>query len=222
MTLTFYGHPLSSYTHKVLIALYENDTPFDYRAIDLGLGSDRELMESLTPLGKMPALTDDAAGVTLAESSLIIEYLARHHPGPVSLLPADPDAAMEARLWDRLFDIHVMNVFQHVIDAMIFMDEGTDQRVTPFVRSQLDRAYTAANRHLDGREWAAGDFGLADCAATPALFYAGILHPFDGHPHLSGYFERLLARPSVARVLEEAKPSFSMFPLRDLMPARFR
>lgn len=222
MSLTFYGHPLSAYCHKVLIALYETDTPFDFRLIDLGLDSDRELIGALTPLGKMPALTDDAAGVTIAESSLIIEYLARHHPGAVALLPADPDAAMEARVWDRIFDIHVMNVFQAIVDAKLFMGEGTDERVTPFVLSQMDRAYAAINRHLDGREWAAGDFGLADCAAAPALFYGGILHPFDDHPHLGAYFERLIARPSVARVLEEAKPSFGMFPFVDKMPARFR
>ncbi|WEF23902.1 glutathione S-transferase family protein [Paracoccus sp. S3-43] len=222
MSLTLYGHPLSSYCQKVLVALHELSADFTCRHIDLSAEEDRRLMARLTPMGKMPALRDEAAGVTLAETSIIIEWLDRHHPGPVPLLPRDPDAALPARQWDRFFDIHVMNAAQPMVDARLFMAEGAVDVVAPFARSQLDRAYAAADRQLAGRDWIAGDFGMADCAAVPALFYAGFLHPFDAHPNLSAYFERLLARPSVARVLDEAKPWLRFFPFPDRIPARFR
>ena len=222
MSLTFYGHPLSSYCHKVLIALYELGADFSYRQIDPSSQADRDLMATLTPMGKMPALRDDAAGVTLAETSIIIEWLDRHHPGPAPLLPRDADAALTARQWDRFFDIHVMNTAQPIVDARLFMADGAVDVVAPWAHSQLDRAYAAADRQLADRDWIAGDFGMPDCAATPALFYAGFLHPFDAHPNLSAYFERLLARPSVARVLSDAKPFLHWFPFADLIPARFR
>lgn len=223
MTLTLYGHPLSSYTHKVLIALDELEADYEFHQIDLGCAEDRALLEGMTPMGKMPALRDTGTGATLAETSIIIEWLDRHHPGPTPLLPRDPDKGLEARLWDRFFDIHVSNMMQQIVDARLFMDPIAGPGVTVFAAAQLDRAYGGAERHLaDGRDWLAGDFGLADCAATPALFYAGMLHPFDGHPHLATYFERLLARPSVARVIDGARPWLHLFPFQDRIPARFR
>ena len=62
--------------------------------------------------------------------------------------------------------------------------------------------------------WAMGDdFSLADCAAAPSLFYGNMVLPFDGdQKHLTTYFERLKARPSFARVINEAGPYFNMVP----------
>ncbi|MCQ0968976.1 glutathione S-transferase family protein (plasmid) [Paracoccus sp. TK19116] len=222
MPLTFYGHPLSSYCHKVLIALYETGAPFTFRQIDPSQQADRDLMASLTPMGKMPALVDDEAGVTLGESAIIIEWLDRHHPGPAPLLPRDPDAALQARTWNNIFDYHVMREAQQIVDARLFMDDAAEEPIGVFARNSLDRSYAAIDRHMAGREWAAGDFGLADCAAVPALFYAGFLHPFDDRPNLAAYFERLLARPSVARVHDEAKPWLQYFPFPERIPQRFR
>lgn len=221
MTLTFYGHRLASYCHKVLVALYETGAPFTFRELNPGDPADRALIGGLTPLGKMPALRDEARGVTVAESSLIIEYLDRHYPGSARLIPDAEDAAREVHLWDRIFDAHVHAAFQPIVDARLFMDPAVAPGVTAYAHTQLDRAYAALDRHLDGREWAAGDFSLADCAAAPALFYACVLHPFDGYPNLSAYFDRLTARPSVARVLAEARPWFDYFPFKDRIPARF-
>lgn len=124
MSLIFYGHPLSSYCQKVLIALHELGAEFTFQQIDLSSDADRELMAGLTPMGKMPALHDDTAGVALAETSIIIEWLDRHHPGPAPLLPRDPDAALPVRQWDRFFDIHVMNAMQPMVDARLFMAKG--------------------------------------------------------------------------------------------------
>ncbi|MDQ7260632.1 glutathione S-transferase family protein [Paracoccus sp. PS-1] len=217
--LTLYGHPLSSYTQKVLIALYELGTDFEFRHIDLGDEGDRALMLSVEPMGRMPALRE--GDLVLSQSSLMIEWLDRHHPGPQRLLDPDPDASLPARQWDRFLDFQVMQMMQQIVDARIFMAEGAEERVAPFARGKLDLAYAALDRRLDGRDWIAGGFGLADCAAMPALFYAGAIHPFADHPRLTGYFERLVARPSVQRVIEGARPFYGWFPFKDGIAARF-
>lgn len=192
--LTLYGHPLSSYTQKVLIALYELGTDFTLREVNLGDEADRALMREVEPMGRMPALTQ--GDFTLSQSSLRIEWLDRHHPGPQHLLDPDPDASLPARQWDRFLDFQVMQMMQNIVDARIFMGEGAEERVAPFARGKLDLAYAALDRRLQGRDWLAGDFGLADCAAFPALFYARAIHPFADHARLAGYFERLAERPS--------------------------
>lgn len=219
--LTLFGHPLSSYTQKVLVGFYELGTNFTFHHIDLGRDEDRELMAQVEPMGRMPGLRDAARGVILSQSSLMIEYVERHYPGPRRLLPLDPDASLIVRQWDRFFDFQVMQVMQQIVDARLFMAEGAEAPVGAFARDRLDRAYAALDHRLTGREWVAGDFGLADCAAAPALFYAGILHPFDAHPALAAYFERLLARPSFARARTEALPCLHLFPFQELIPARF-
>jgi len=219
--LTLYGHPLSSYTQKVLIALYEIGAPFTFRMIDLGDEADRALMASIEPMGRMPGLRDEARGVTLSQSSVMIEYLDRHYPGPQHLLPPDPDEALAARQWDRFFDFQIMQMVQQVVDARLFMGSGAEGAMTAFVHGKLDLAYAALDRHLTGRDWAAGGYGLAECAASPSLFYAGILRPFDAYPALSAYFERLVERTSFHRARTEALPWLKYFPFSDLAPARF-
>lgn len=221
MSLTLYYHPLASACWKVLVALYENGTAFTPRLIDLAQPSDRALMASLTPIGKMPALGCDATGEVLAETSVIIEWLDRHHPGPAPLIPAGND--LTVRLWDRFFDFYIHDPMQRIVTAHLFLSPEAAAEIAAEARGQLDQAYAALARHLAGRDWAAGNgFTLADCAAAPALFYGGVLHPFDGHPALTAYAERLIARPSFARVLDEARPYFHMFPFADRLPDRFR
>lgn len=222
MALTLHYHPLSSYCHKVLAALYELALPFDARLLDLGNPAERDAFLQLWPTGKMPLLIDD--GQVVPETSIIIEHLqARHAPG-AQLLPAEPRARLEARLWDRLFDLYVMAPMQAIVAQHLRPEADRDAKTTHDAQTTLAMAYGMIERHLaDGREWAAGTaFGIADCAAAPALFYAHTITPFAGsHPHLSAYFERLIARPSVARVLLEARPWLKYYPLKDQVPARF-
>jgi glutathione S-transferase len=222
MSLTFYGHPLSSYTQKVLIALYETGAPFTFREIDLSKDEDQALMASIEPMGRMPGLRDEARGITVSQSSVMIEYIDRHYPGPQRLVPEDFDTSILARQWDRFFDFQVMQMMQHFVDARLFMDKGAEGPLTRFAQDKLDLAYAALDRHLQGREWVAGDFGLADCGAAPSLFYAGIVHPFDRFPALSAYFERLVLRPSFVRARIDGLPYLNWFPYYDLVPARFR
>lgn len=220
MALLLHFHPLSSYCQKVLIALYERGLPFEAKLLDLGDAAARAAFLELWPTGKMPLLVD--GGRVVPETSVIIEYLERHAGGP-SLLPADTDGCLDARLWDRLFDLYVMTPMQAIVGDRLRPEPERDPRAVPQAQATLAVAYGLIDRHMEHRRWAAGDaFSLADCAAAPALFYAATVAPFSrGHRHLAAYFERLVSRPSVARTLEEARPYFRFYPLKDAIPARF-
>jgi glutathione S-transferase len=213
MSLALYGHPFSSYTQKVLVALYENGTPFELRSI--GPDTPQHVAEWLRrwPLRKFPLLVDGERDI--AESSIIIEYLQLRHPGPVRLLHADPMAALEVRFLDRFFDLHVMNAVQHAVEAAMTGDRLKRQEGLSLATSKLDLAYAWLEEKLAGRTWASGsEFTLADCAAAPSLFYADWTHAIqEKFPLLRAYRARLLARPSFARALDEARPFRPLFPL---------
>jgi glutathione S-transferase len=214
MALSLFFHPLASYCWKTLIALYENATPFEPRLVDLGNPSERDAFLQLAPLGKFPVLQDSKRGRVLPESTIIIEYLATHYPGATELIPSDPELALEARLQDRFFDQQIHEAMQkHVLDKL--RPEGSrDPYGVAQAHAQLDKAYGILEQTLATRTWAASDaFSLADCAAAPALYYANLVHPLgELHPRAAAYLERLRARPSFARVLQEAQPYFAMFP----------
>jgi glutathione S-transferase len=213
ISLELWSHPFSSFCQKVLIALYENDTPFTPRLVDYGDKASAAAFRAVWPVAKIPVLRDLARGRTIPESSVIIEYLAQHHPGPVRLIPADPERALETRLSDRFFDLQVAVPMQKIVTDRLRRAGAHDPFGVEQARAQLATAYAVLDGELAGREWAIGDaFSLADCAAAPALFYAGWVQPFDAHPNLAAYFRRLLARPSFARAVEEAKPYRSGFP----------
>jgi glutathione S-transferase len=221
MTLELHLHPLSSYSWKVLIALYELEAPFTPVTVDLGDPAARAAHMELSPFGKIPALRDTTRGVDVFETSIIIEYLDRHYPGAVRLIPQDPDQALEVRLWDRIFDLHVMEAFQPIVNDRLRPEGQRDPLAPEMARAKLRHGYGVLDRKLAGRAWAAGEaFSMADCAAAPALFYAGVAEPVDAHKTLAAYRERLLARPSVARAIAKAQPYFHMFPATPTERAR--
>lgn len=212
MSLTLYGHPFSAYTQKVLVALYENDTPFELRCVGPGYMEHAAEWIRRWPLRKFPLLVDGDRDV--AETSIIIEYLQHAHPGPILLLPADPLAALDVRFFDRFFDLHVINSVQHAVAGALTGDPMKRQEGAVLAAEKLERAYAWLEGQL-GPTWAAGeDFTLADCAAAPSLFYADWVHPIsDAYPLLRAYRSRLLSRPSFARAVEEARPHRKLFPL---------
>jgi glutathione S-transferase len=214
MSLMVYGHPFSSYTQKVLIALYENSTPFEFRTVG-DPAATQHTAEWLRrwPLAKFPLLVDGDRNIV--ETSIIIEYLHLAHPGSVRLLPADPMTALNVRFLDRFFDLHVMNVAQHAVNGALTGDPVKRQEGVAFAVEKLERAYAWLEGQLAGKTWAAGeDFTLADCAASPSLFYADWTHRIaESYPALRAYRARLLARPSFARAVDEARPFRSYFPL---------
>ena len=223
MALILYLHPLASFCHKVLIALYENDTPFEPQAVDLASAESSAELLARWPVGKIPVLHDRARARTVPETSVIIEYLDQHYRGKVPLLPEDPELALQARLWDRFFDLYVQGPMQKIVGDRLRPAGRDDPHGVAEAEAALDLAYAMLDQHMQTRPWAIGDrFSIADCAASPALFYAHIVRPFQpAQQALAAYFERLYARPAFRRVLREARPYFGNFPLRERMPARF-
>ena len=215
MSLTLHYHPLASFCWKALIALYENDTPFERVIVDFGDPTSRDTFYALWPIGNMPVLQDSARSATVGESTIVIEYLEAHHPGRTALLPANKDAAREVRFWDRVYDTYIHHPMQKIVVDRLRPDGKGDGFGVEEAKTQLRDMYGFLDKALIGRHWAAGDdFTLADCSAAPALFYASTIIPFEvGQRNLTGYFDRLAARPSFRRVLEEAEPYFQNFPL---------
>ena len=214
MSLTLHFHPLASYCHKVLIALYENDVPFTPNRVDLSSESERAALLKLWPIGKFPVLRDDARSVTVPESTVIIEYLDRYYPGQTRFIPADFDAAWQTRLRDRFYDLYVHEPMQKIVGDRLRPEGSKDPHGVEEAKTRLRTAYGLIDQQMAMQTWATGEaFGLADCAAAPALFYANEVMPFgEGCGNLAAYFGRLRARPSYARVLREAEPYFAMFP----------
>jgi glutathione S-transferase len=211
MALTLYAHPFASYCWKVLIALYENPVPFTYRVIEDASGWAE--LESLWSLKKFPVIRD--GDTVVIESSIIVEYLTLHHPGPTRLLPTNSDAALKTRFMDRVFDNYVMTPMQTLVSNRMRAESERDTKAIADARTMLEAAYAWLDRDLVSNQWAAGsDFTLADCSAAPALFYADWVHPIgDAYPTTRDYRRRLLARPSVARTIDEARPYRKLFPL---------
>jgi glutathione S-transferase len=190
------------------------------RHLDLADPAERAAHLARWPIGKMPVLEDAGSGLCLPETSIIIEYLDRHHGGPGRLLPIEPDACLQARLWDRISDLYVMLPMQRVVAARLSGDPAAAERVHREAGDALETAYDLLEARLVDRRWLGGDdFGIADCAAMPALYFASAVRAFEpGRPALAAYFARLLERPSVARMLREAGPWLQYFPLRATLP----
>lgn len=218
MSLTLHYHPLSSCSWKTLIALIENGAPFEAVTVNLGDPAARAAFAALWPTAKIPLLQD--GGRVVPETSLQIEYLDRHAR---TLLPVDADTQFEVRLWDRVFDQYVMTPMQNFIAQQRRPEAERDAAAQAACRATLAMAYGLIDSRLAGRTWAAGEaFTMADCAAAPSLFYAATIAPIPpGHAWLAGYFERLMARPSVAGAIREARPFFHWYPLHAALPQRF-
>jgi glutathione S-transferase len=213
MTLDLYAHPFSSYCQKVLIALYENGTPFQLKILDQETPENFAELTRLWPLKKFPVLVDD--GHAVIESSVIIEHLAINHPGPIELIPSVPKLALDVRFVDRFFDNYVMTAMEKPVVGALRSGGVRKEEVMAEARQALDRAYAWLENRLGGRTWATGEtFTMADCAAAPSLFYADWVHQIGpDFPLLRAYRSRLLARPSFARAVDEARPYRPYFPL---------
>jgi glutathione S-transferase len=209
MALALYAHPFAAYCWKVLIALYENATPFNYRVVEDAAGWAE--LETLWPIKKFPLLRDGDA--TIVESSIIVEHLMRY-PGKAQLIPQDGDAALQVRFMDRVFDNYVMTPMQTLVSDRMRPEAERDGKGAADAKNMLDVAYGWLEERLAPHAWASGgNFSLADCSAAPALFYADWVHPIgDRFPKVLAYRGKVLARPSVARVVDEARPYRDFFP----------
>ena len=212
--MRLYFHPFASFCQKVLVALYENDVPFEPHVVDLGDEASSAEFKRLWPIGKFPVLRDEARGRTIPESSMIIEYLARHYPGKIELIPEDADLAWETRLRDRFYDLYVNVPMQKIVTYRLRPAGRNDPHGVEESRRLLQTAYGMIDQEMKTRTWAIGDaFSMADCAAAPAMYYANLVMPFDdAHRNAAAYLGRLMERSSFARVVEEATPYRALFP----------
>ena len=214
MALKLYFHPLSSFCQKVLIALYENATPFEPHLVDLGNEASRAAFLQIWPIGKFPVLRDEAKDRMIPESSIIIEYLAQHYPGKSQLVPADADLARQTRMRDRFFDLYVNVPMQKIVGDRLRPPGKADPFGVEEAKKQLQTALSMIEEDIATKTWAMGEaFGMADCAAGPALFYANMVMPFgETYKHTTAYLSRLTKRPSHARALKEAEPYLHLVP----------
>jgi glutathione S-transferase len=214
MSLKLYFHPLSSFCWKALIALYENETPFTSVSVDLSSETERAALLKLWPIGKFPVLRDEATDRTIPESSIIIEYLDNQYPGRTRFIPADGRLALQTRLRDRFYDLYVHLSVQKIVGDRLRPKGSRDPHGVEEAKARIQSCYGMIDKEVAAKTWAMGEaFSIADCAASPALFYANRVVPFgDTHSHLAAYFDRLKARSSFARVISEAEPYFQMFP----------
>jgi glutathione S-transferase len=214
MSLELYFHPLSSFCQKVLIALYENETPFERHLVDLANEASSTAFKKIWPMGKFPVLRDTANGRTIPESNIIIEYLAVHYPGRTRLVPEEPDLAWQVRLHDRFYDLYVNTPMQKIVTDALRPAGRNDPLGVEQAQAQLRTAYDLIEQDMKTKTWAmGGSFSMADCAAAPALYYANRVLPFgDTHANVAAYLDRLHRRPSFARVFEEAQPYQALFP----------
>ena len=216
MSLTLYYHPLASFCWKPLIALYENKTNFTPLLVDLGNEKSRDEFFKIWPIGEFPVLRDDKRKQTIPQSAVIIEYLSLHYPGALKMIPASPELALETRRWNEFYDSYLHVPMQKIV-ADTFRPTGQkDLLGVGEAHETLLTAYAVLENRMQDRVWSVGDtFTMADCSAAPALFYADKVEPLgEKYQHLAKYLERLKQRPSFARVLEEAKPYFHMFPYK--------
>jgi glutathione S-transferase len=214
MSLTLYFHPLSSFCQKALIALYENETPFQPHIVDLANAKSRADFEKVWPIGKFPVLRDDARDRTVPESSIIIEYLAQHYPGKTQLVPADGELARQTRLQDRFYDLYVNVPVQKIVTDRLRPAGQHDSYGVEQAKALLRTACGMIEQEMAAKHWAMGAaFSMADCSAAPGLFYTNLIMPLsENHKNAAAYLGRLMDRPSFARAVKEAQPYLALFP----------
>ena len=214
MSLTLYFHPLASFCHKALIALYENGTPFTPHLVDFSDPKANAEFKALWPIRKFPVLRDSANDRLISESTIIIEYLQQHYPGKTAFIPNNAEQALETRMRDRLFDLYLHLPMQKLVGDRMRPEGRKDPHGVEEAKAQLHTSLSMLDELMATRRWAIGDdFTLADCSAAPPLFYIDMVMPFgDAYKNVSAYLKRLKERPSYARALKEAEPYFKMVP----------
>jgi glutathione S-transferase len=212
MTLKLYYHPIASHCWKVMIALHEAGLTYEPVMVDLMDPAARAEYRKLSPFGKIPTLVD--SGMVVNETSIQIEHLVLNYSQAAGLLPKDPKEALKVRALDRFFDLYLNAPLGKIVVDRISPPEKRNPDAVAQTMNDFRTAVGIVERDMASRTWAAGEtFTMADCAAAPALFYVDRLVPYaQGYPNTARYLERLLARPSVARCIEGARPMLHMVP----------
>jgi glutathione S-transferase len=204
--MKLYYNPLSTYSQKALIALYEKGIDFTPEFVDLASQEARAAFQKVNALGKVPFLLADD-GWQVPESTSIIEYLDEEFPDSPPLIPrSGRGAARQVRFMDRLTDLY----FNDPVVDLLFQQIGfrpRDDEKAERSRRYVQLTYSHWDKRLASQPWLCGAaFTMADCAAIPCLYYAQTVAPFGSYANISAYWQRALSRPSYKRVLAEFEP----------------
>jgi glutathione S-transferase len=211
VSLQLFGHPFSSYTWKVLIPLWANQIPFEFRMLGPDHPDNGAELQRRWPFGQFPLLIDGAQ--TVAESTCIIEHLDAHYAGPHRWIP-EGEPGRRARFLDRVFDLRVMANIQAIVFDALRPAEDRNGADRILARQRLRVAFDWLEQQLPDAGWATGKFSLVECAAAPSLFYADWVEEIGSERRkLKAYRGRLLAHPVIARCVDEARPYRQLFPL---------
>lgn len=206
--MKLYYHPISTYSQKVLIALYEKGLEFEAETVQLMDPEDRASYLEVYPMGKIPCLIDD--GNMIPESSIIIEYI--DDMADPKLIKGDAAQTRKIRFKDRMFDLYLNNNVATLLFQSLKTQADQDQELIEKARFQINTMYMFMEHEFGNQDYANGnEFLMGDCAAAPALNYAQKTAPFDEHKNICAYWDRLTARPSVQRMQQEAAPAIAAF-----------
>ena len=207
--MKLYVNPLSTYSHKAMIACHEAGVDVELEVINLMDEAAKKAYREIYPIGKVPCLIADD-GHMIPESTIIIEYLNQEHGA--NLIPADPTAARQTRFRDRMLDNYLSDAIGTLFFQNMRPEDQRDKERVDQANFHASTMYAYLEGDLANKTWIMGDeFSLADCAAFPPLFYAPKLAPFAGNANIEAYWKRLAARPSIVKVMEMAMPAIQAF-----------
>jgi len=204
-----YYHPLSAYSQKVLIAIYEKGAHFTPKIVNLSNDAERASYRKLYPMGKLPLIVLNH-GPLIPESSIIIEYL--DSLGGKRMISKDPDVARKTRFKDRLFDFYLTESVASLFKESRKPPEEQDTAKIETAQYRVRAVYDFIEFELGQQTWANGEeFAMSDCAAAAAFFYASSIMPYDDYPNVTAYAQRLSKRDSVKKMRAEAAPHMEAF-----------
>jgi glutathione S-transferase len=202
--MKLYYAPASSYSQRVLIALYEKELDFTPIEVNLFDAESRNQYLQINPFGKIPTLiTDD--GEVILEAAIQVEYLDSYQ-NEIPLIPQDSHVNLEMRMLERIIDVYINGGREALFkDAQREPEERGKKEVVK-AKKLLESACNLLDEKLANRNWLIGDaFTLADCSAAPTLSYLRIVYNYEHLQNLTAYFKRLSAKPSVAKVFNDGK-----------------
>ena len=204
--MKLYYAPASSYSQRVLIALYEKE--IDFTPIEVNLFDPEARLQYLqiNPFGKIPTLVTDE-GEILHEACIIIQYLDRWSKySQKRLIPEDPKLALEVRMLERIIDIYVNDGREALFADIQRPPEERANKSVLKAQRLLEIACTVLDEKLADRTWLAGkNFSLADCAAAPTFAYLRMVYNYKHFLNLMAYVKRLESRPSVIKVFRSGR-----------------
>ena len=196
--IKLYHFPQSSNSRKVRIALIEKGLEFERVLIDLPKKEQKNTdYLKINPFGQVPALDDE--GFIVYDSTIINEYLEDEYPYP-ALLPKDSDGRARTRLMEDLRD-NYFNPAAGQINREMRKPEGErNAQAIDAGKAEIFKCFDRIEKELQGKEYLAGEFSLADIAFMPNLDALERLNiPVDPkYKNTLAWMARLKARPSWA------------------------